>query len=146
MSYHRVDALKFFFLALVPHAEGSARVGFSVCRLQTPHVLLGSTTLKSQNITEYRGINRMSDNAWTLDVTMYILFFSVVLPASGEREERTAAINARFRFGGDNYSDHMALLRAYNEFKLIMPLRQQSSFCNQNYLSVNALKMIDGIR
>lgn len=74
-----------------------------------------------------------------------MLFVLVVLPPSGEREERNAAMIARDIFAGCDYSDHMALLRAFNTF-LKTPSHSQSSFCMANYLSLNAMRMIAGIR
>nr|CTP80797.1 Bm4243 [Brugia malayi] len=68
-----------------------------------------------------------------------------VLPPSGEREERNSAMMARDIFAGFDYSDHMTFLRIYNAF-IKLPPHGQSNFCMSNYLSLNAMRMIVGIR
>ncbi|EJD73978.1 hypothetical protein LOAG_18639 [Loa loa] len=68
-----------------------------------------------------------------------------VLPPSGEREERNSAMIARDVFAGFDYSDHMTFLRIYNAF-IKLPSHGQSNFCTSNYLSLNAMRMIVGIR
>ncbi|VDK79294.1 unnamed protein product [Litomosoides sigmodontis] len=68
-----------------------------------------------------------------------------VLPPSGEREERNSAMMARNIFAGFDYSDHMTFLRIYNAF-VKLPFHRQLNFCMANYLSLNAMRMIVGIR
>ncbi|VDN26994.1 unnamed protein product [Gongylonema pulchrum] len=68
-----------------------------------------------------------------------------VLPPTGDRDERNAALNVRDHFAGSNYSDHMALLRAFNMFSNL-PSYSQVEFCTLNYLSLNVMRMIAGIR
>ncbi|VDM96782.1 unnamed protein product [Thelazia callipaeda] len=67
-----------------------------------------------------------------------------VLP-SGGREERTAAVLARDKFAGFDYSDHMTFLRVYNAF-IKLPVHKQMNFCMSRYLSLNAMRMIVAIR
>lgn len=60
-------------------------------------------------------------------------------------EEREQSNRQRDSFGKRDFSDHITLIRAFNEFNEKSP-KEAMLFCRTNYLSLPAMKMITGIR
>ncbi|KAJ1349471.1 hypothetical protein KIN20_005044, partial [Parelaphostrongylus tenuis] len=60
-------------------------------------------------------------------------------------EEREQSNRQRDSFGKRDFSDHITLIRAFNEFNEKSP-KEAAVFCRTNYLSLPAMKMIAGIR
>ncbi|CAI4228096.1 unnamed protein product [Auanema sp. JU1783] len=65
-----------------------------------------------------------------------------ILPSLEDREK---ANQCRDVFGQRDFSDHVALLRVVNDYDN-KPHKEQISFCKSNFLSVNVLKMVIGVR
>ncbi|KAI6202815.1 hypothetical protein M3Y94_00483800 [Aphelenchoides besseyi] len=61
-------------------------------------------------------------------------------------EDRQAAFAARDTFSRLDYSDHLMLIRALNQYNSYSPSSRQALFCRQHYLSPQAMKMIVGVR
>ncbi|KIH45441.1 helicase protein [Ancylostoma duodenale] len=66
----------------------------------------------------------------------------VILALSEEREQSN---RQRDSFGKRDFSDHITLIRAFNEFNEKGP-KEVATFCRANYLSLPAMRMIAGIR
>ncbi|KAK6727500.1 hypothetical protein RB195_005280 [Necator americanus] len=60
-------------------------------------------------------------------------------------EEREQSNRQRDSFGKRDFSDHITLIRAFNEFSEKSP-KEVTAFCRANYLSLPAMRMITGIR
>ncbi|KAL6729416.1 hypothetical protein Aduo_000470 [Ancylostoma duodenale] len=60
-------------------------------------------------------------------------------------EEREQSNRQRDSFGKRDFSDHITLIRAFNEFNEKGP-KEVATFCRANYLSLPAMRMIAGIR
>lgn len=60
-------------------------------------------------------------------------------------DERSTALLARDKFGRQDYSDHLLLIRVFYAYQSQTQNRVQS-FCRQNFLNQTALKMIYGIK
>ncbi|PIO69057.1 hypothetical protein TELCIR_09133 [Teladorsagia circumcincta] len=60
-------------------------------------------------------------------------------------EEREQSNRQRDSFGKRDFSDHITLIRAFNEFNEKSP-KEAMLFCRANYLSLPAMRMIAGIR
>ncbi|PAA52556.1 hypothetical protein BOX15_Mlig011851g1, partial [Macrostomum lignano] len=67
-----------------------------------------------------------------------------VIPS--EPGKRSASVAARRKFSVDTYSDHMSLLRAFQQWQRARSEGWESSFCERNYISGAAFEMILGIR
>ncbi|KAG0493771.1 hypothetical protein HPP92_004765 [Vanilla planifolia] len=65
-----------------------------------------------------------------------------VLPIN-RKEEADAA---RRSFAGDSYSDHIALVKAFDAWKDAKRKKQDRAFCWENFLSPITLEMMDGVR
>ncbi|WKX89682.1 hypothetical protein Q1695_008934 [Nippostrongylus brasiliensis] len=60
-------------------------------------------------------------------------------------EEREQSNRQRDNFGKRDFSDHITLIRAFNEYNEKSP-KEAMLFCRTNYLSLPAMRMIAGIR
>ncbi|KAM9338343.1 3'-5' RNA helicase YTHDC2 [Symphorus nematophorus] len=67
-----------------------------------------------------------------------------VLPAQGS--QKRAALNCRKRFSSSSFSDHMALLRAFQAWQKARTDGWERSFCEKNFLSQATMDMILGMR
>ncbi|XP_070706567.1 3'-5' RNA helicase YTHDC2 isoform X2 [Pempheris klunzingeri] len=67
-----------------------------------------------------------------------------VLPAQGA--QRGAALHCRKRFTSSTFSDHMALLRAFQAWQKACSDGWERSFCEKNFLSQATMDMIFGMR
>ncbi|XP_068608854.1 3'-5' RNA helicase YTHDC2 [Brachionichthys hirsutus] len=67
-----------------------------------------------------------------------------VLPAQGS--QKMAALNCRKRFTSSTFSDHMALLRAFQAWQKARSDGWERSFCEKNFLSQATMDMILGMR
>ncbi|XP_033952296.1 3'-5' RNA helicase YTHDC2 [Pseudochaenichthys georgianus] len=67
-----------------------------------------------------------------------------VLPAQGGQKK--AAIECRKRFTANTFSDHMALLRAFQAWQKARSDGWERSFCEKNFLSQATMDMILGMR
>eukprot|EP00794_Sanderia_malayensis_P018689 gene18689-20576_t len=67
-----------------------------------------------------------------------------VLPISGE--DRRKAYATKTRLGSNSLSDHIVLLRAYEEWSKARDQGFERSFCNKNFLSSAAMEMISGMK
>lgn len=65
-----------------------------------------------------------------------------VLPINRKEE----ADDAKRSFAGDSYSDHIALLKAFEGWKEAKRTRTERSFCWENFLSPITLQMMDDMR
>ncbi|KAJ0876848.1 putative hydrolase [Helianthus annuus] len=65
-----------------------------------------------------------------------------VLPINRKEE----ADEAKRFFAGDSCSDHIALLKAFEGWKEAKKSGNEKSFCWENFLSVQTLKMISDMR
>lgn len=59
-------------------------------------------------------------------------------------DERALALNARDEFGRRDLSDHLMLIRAFYAYTINS--NRQYQFCRANFLSLQAMKMIQGIK
>jgi hypothetical protein len=59
-------------------------------------------------------------------------------------EDKTTALLARDEFARYDFSDHLTLLRAFYEY--VKNGTRQRQFCQVKFLSMNAMRMISGIR
>ncbi|KAM9841444.1 3'-5' RNA helicase YTHDC2 [Aulostomus maculatus] len=67
-----------------------------------------------------------------------------ILPAQGS--QKRAALLCRKRFTSSSFSDHMALLRAFQAWQKARSDGWERSFCDKNFLSQATMDMILGIR
>ncbi|XP_040915601.1 3'-5' RNA helicase YTHDC2 isoform X2 [Toxotes jaculatrix] len=67
-----------------------------------------------------------------------------VLPAQGS--QKRAALHCRKRFTSNTFSDHMALLRAFQAWQKARSDGWERSFCEKNFLSQATMDMILGMR
>lgn len=67
-----------------------------------------------------------------------------ILPAQGVQKK--AAIECRKRFTANTFSDHMALLRAFQAWQKARSDGWERSFCEKNFLSQATMDMILGMR
>ncbi|XP_026195327.1 3'-5' RNA helicase YTHDC2 isoform X3 [Anabas testudineus] len=67
-----------------------------------------------------------------------------ILPAQGSQKQ--AALQCRKRFASSTFSDHMALLRAFQAWQKARADGWERSFCEKNYLSQGTMDMILGMR
>ncbi|XP_069025007.1 3'-5' RNA helicase YTHDC2-like [Embiotoca jacksoni] len=67
-----------------------------------------------------------------------------VLPT--QSSQRRAALHCRKRFTANTYSDHMALLRAFQAWQRARSDGWERSFCEKNFLSQATMDMILGMR
>uniref|UniRef100_A0A8C4IFS5 RNA helicase n=1 Tax=Dicentrarchus labrax TaxID=13489 RepID=A0A8C4IFS5_DICLA len=67
-----------------------------------------------------------------------------VLPAQGS--QKRAALHCRKRFTSSTFSDHMALLRAFQAWQKARSDGWERSFCEKNFLSQATMDMILGMR
>ncbi|XP_059214340.1 3'-5' RNA helicase YTHDC2 isoform X2 [Centropristis striata] len=67
-----------------------------------------------------------------------------VLPAQGS--QKRAALQCRKRFTSSSFSDHMALLRAFQAWQKARSEGWERSFCEKNFLSQATMDMILGMR
>ncbi|ESO89626.1 hypothetical protein LOTGIDRAFT_124894 [Lottia gigantea] len=67
-----------------------------------------------------------------------------VLPTQAH-EKRASALSRR-KFAADTYSDHMALLRAFQAWQKARTEGWERGFCEKNYLSSACMEMIVGMR
>uniref|UniRef100_A0A3B4VGQ8 RNA helicase n=1 Tax=Seriola dumerili TaxID=41447 RepID=A0A3B4VGQ8_SERDU len=67
-----------------------------------------------------------------------------VLPAQGS--QKRAALHCRKRFTSSSFSDHMALLRAFQAWQKARSEGWERSFCEKNFLSQATMDMILGMR
>ncbi|XP_067339375.1 3'-5' RNA helicase YTHDC2 isoform X2 [Channa argus] len=67
-----------------------------------------------------------------------------VLPALGSQKQ--AALQCRKRFTSSTFSDHMALLRAFQAWQRARSDGWERSFCEKNFLSQATMDMILGMR
>uniref|UniRef100_A0A1A7XDF5 RNA helicase n=1 Tax=Iconisemion striatum TaxID=60296 RepID=A0A1A7XDF5_9TELE len=67
-----------------------------------------------------------------------------VLPTDGS--QKRAALESRKRFTSNSFSDHMALLRAFQAWQKARSEGWERSFCQKNYLSQATMDMILGMR
>ncbi|XP_071321926.1 3'-5' RNA helicase YTHDC2 isoform X2 [Trachinotus anak] len=67
-----------------------------------------------------------------------------VLPAQGS--QKRAALHCRKRFTSSSFSDHMALLRAFQAWQKAHSEGWERSFCQKNFLSQATMDMILGMR
>ncbi|KAH7332235.1 hypothetical protein KP509_20G077000 [Ceratopteris richardii] len=61
-------------------------------------------------------------------------------------DRKEAADEARRRFAGDSYSDHIAILRAFESWQLAKLDGRDRQYCWQNYLSSATLNMLENMR
>ncbi|XP_014870965.1 probable ATP-dependent RNA helicase YTHDC2 isoform X1 [Poecilia latipinna] len=66
------------------------------------------------------------------------------LPA--ESSQKRAALQSRKRFTSNTFSDHMALLRAFQAWQKARSEGWERSFCERNFLSQSTMDMILGMR
>lgn len=59
--------------------------------------------------------------------------------------DRGSALKCKDEFGRRDLSDHLMLIRVFLAYEGINNHRQLM-FCNDNYLNLTAMKMIEGIR
>ncbi|XP_070780527.1 3'-5' RNA helicase YTHDC2 [Enoplosus armatus] len=67
-----------------------------------------------------------------------------ILPAQGS--QKRAALHCRKRFTSSTFSDHMALLRAFQAWQKARSDGWERSFCEKNFLSQATMDMILGMR
>ncbi|XP_072227665.1 3'-5' RNA helicase YTHDC2 isoform X2 [Leuresthes tenuis] len=67
-----------------------------------------------------------------------------ILPT--ESSQKRAALNCRKRFTSNTFSDHMALLRAFQAWQKARSDGWERSFCQKNFLSQATMDMILGMR
>uniref|UniRef100_A0A8C9ZID2 RNA helicase n=1 Tax=Sander lucioperca TaxID=283035 RepID=A0A8C9ZID2_SANLU len=67
-----------------------------------------------------------------------------ILPAQGS--QKRAALHCRTRFTSNTFSDHMALLRAFQAWQKARSDGWERSFCEKNFLSQATMDMILGMR
>nr|XP_057913244.1 3'-5' RNA helicase YTHDC2 isoform X2 [Doryrhamphus excisus] len=67
-----------------------------------------------------------------------------VLPAQGS--QKRAALQCRKRFSSNSFSDHMALLRAFQAWQKARSDGWERAFCEKNFLSQATMDMILGMR
>ncbi|XP_061571968.1 3'-5' RNA helicase YTHDC2 isoform X2 [Cololabis saira] len=67
-----------------------------------------------------------------------------VLPS--DSSQRRAALHCRQRFTANSFSDHMALLRAFQAWQKARSEGWERSFCEKNFLSQATMEMILGMR
>ncbi|XP_034751393.1 3'-5' RNA helicase YTHDC2 isoform X1 [Etheostoma cragini] len=67
-----------------------------------------------------------------------------ILPAQGS--QKRAALHCRTRFTSNTFSDHMALLRAFQAWQKARSDGWERSFCEKNFLSQATMEMILGMR
>ncbi|XP_018523323.1 3'-5' RNA helicase YTHDC2 isoform X1 [Lates calcarifer] len=67
-----------------------------------------------------------------------------ILPAQGS--QKRAALHCRKRFTSNTFSDHMALLRAFQAWQKARSDGWERSFCEKNFLSQATMDMILGMR
>ncbi|XP_054613381.1 3'-5' RNA helicase YTHDC2 [Dunckerocampus dactyliophorus] len=67
-----------------------------------------------------------------------------VLPAQGS--QKRAALQCRKRFSSNTFSDHMALLRAFQAWQKARNDGWERAFCEKNFLSQATMDMILGMR
>ncbi|XP_057675789.1 3'-5' RNA helicase YTHDC2 isoform X2 [Corythoichthys intestinalis] len=67
-----------------------------------------------------------------------------VLPALGFQKK--AAFQCRKHFSANSFSDHMALLRVFQEWQKACTEGRERSFCEKNFLSNATMEMILGMR
>ncbi|XP_047329773.1 DExH-box ATP-dependent RNA helicase DExH3-like [Impatiens glandulifera] len=61
-------------------------------------------------------------------------------------DKKELAESARAKFSAHDYSDHIALVRAYEGWKVAEKERSGNEFCWRNFLSAQTLKAIDSLR
>ncbi|XP_012273815.1 probable ATP-dependent RNA helicase YTHDC2 [Orussus abietinus] len=67
-----------------------------------------------------------------------------VLPS--QPSEKRAAMAARKKFASGTYSDHMAVLRAFQSWQSSRANGLERNFCEKNYISAPVMEMIVGMR
>ncbi|XP_073334572.1 3'-5' RNA helicase YTHDC2 isoform X1 [Pagrus major] len=67
-----------------------------------------------------------------------------ILPAQGS--QKRAALDCRKRFTSSSFSDHMALLRAFQAWQKARSEGWERAFCEKNFLSQATMDMILGMR
>ncbi|XP_013858223.1 probable ATP-dependent RNA helicase YTHDC2 [Austrofundulus limnaeus] len=67
-----------------------------------------------------------------------------ILPSEGSQKK--AALQCRKRFSSNTFSDHMALLRAFQAWQKARSDGWERSFCEKNFLSQATMDMILGMR
>ncbi|XP_031838803.1 3'-5' RNA helicase YTHDC2 [Nomia melanderi] len=67
-----------------------------------------------------------------------------VLPS--QPSQKRAATAARKRFATNTYSDHMAVLRAFQGWQNARARGKERSFCEQNFISAAVMEMVVGMR
>ncbi|MEQ2296617.1 3'-5' RNA helicase ythdc2 [Ameca splendens] len=63
-----------------------------------------------------------------------------------ESSQKRAALQSRRRFTSNTFSDHMALLRAFQAWQKARTEGWERSFCERNFLSQSTMDMILGMR
>ena len=69
-----------------------------------------------------------------------------ILPASVDGRRRAAKIKRDMSIKGSGFSDHLATVVAFNEWKHKSRMGDAWRFCNQNFLNNATMTMIDGMR
>lgn len=60
--------------------------------------------------------------------------------------QKRAATAARKRFATNTYSDHMAVLRAFQGWQNARASGKERTFCEQNFISAAVMEMVVGMR
>lgn len=69
-----------------------------------------------------------------------------ILPANVDGRRRAAKIKRDMSIKGSGFSDHLATVVAFNEWKYRSRVGDPWAYCNQNFLNNTTMKMIDGMR
>ena len=77
---------------------------------------------------------------------LFRIFFRdpFILPL--QPSQKRAAIAARKRFATNTYSDHMAILRAFQGWQNARASGKERIFCEQNFISAPVMEMVVGMR
>ncbi|UYV78742.1 YTHDC2 [Cordylochernes scorpioides] len=78
------------------------------------------------------------------ELEMVEVVFSVMIPF--HPIQKRAANLSKKKFAADTFSDHMALLRAFQAWQKARSEGYERSFCEKNFLSAPTLEMIVGMR
>jgi len=69
-----------------------------------------------------------------------------ILPASVDGRRRASKIKRDMSIKGSGFSDHLATVVAFNEWKYKSRMGDPWKYCNQNFLNNSTMTMIDGMR
>jgi ATP-dependent RNA helicase DHX36 len=81
-----------------------------------------------------------------MHVNMYVVLYTLVLKSCVLLSSVQLAESAKLQFSCRDYSDHLAIVRAYDGWREAERDRNGYDYCWRNFLSAQTLKALDSLR